>query len=879
MAIDHRDFFISFNRADLAYAEAIDAALRAAGFTTHFHPRDLVAGGVIPQWMDEALMASAQTLALYSPDYMKETAIYSRAERYATWWQDPKDDRRKLIPVLLRDTKLTPLMDPISRIEVMGLTPKEAGARVVDRLRAPPETEQRGRWHKLQALPKIFRAPYRPNPNFTGRFEDLENLHRTLGEHGTVAVTAIAGTGGIGKTTLAAEYCHRFGGQYGGVWTIRAEEASVMLGDLQELAKALGVGDGKNTEADAKAALGRLRTETQPWLLVYDNAPNPDAVSKWLPEGAVRCLITSRFDQFGDIAVVTHLDFWPDTVTAKYLLSRTGRKDAPGADRLAKTLGGLPLAAEQAAAYLGPRAGVSFDNYAADIGRLIKRPKPEGATGGYPDTVYAAFVKSLETLGDVEGGDIALDILRLCAFLSPDGVDPELLTAEATLGFLPAKLATAIAEESAREDALAALTSLSLLQRQDSPFGPILVFHRLLLDVVRDWMSEDARALWGGAAVQLVAGAFPFNSDDDPAQWPICAKLVPHVLPLAMHASRSGASGKALTLLLNQAGLYLGARGDLLSSLALAEQSVSVAQLIEDPLYLASTLNNLGRRYSDLNQLDHAEEAYTKTLKIAEAHIPDGDARLAVWMSNLAAVHWKRRDFAKAEPLFLRATAIMKAVRGAESAEYGTLLGNLDSLYDDWAQHSGDAEKRRKAEGYSAQALAVTREVRGARHPETAARHHNLAVLRARVGEFSGAATEAERAVAIMLSLDLAKHPDSLRQARHLIHYQEQGGEPDKAARLKRGDISDLLPIIRGIEAEHRAWVAKDPKNRHFGPPPPAKYEAPQLSSVPDPSQIVAALVEAGVDVDDLRRRVQSGELSEDDAMKIINEKLAGRSA
>jgi len=248
-------------------------------------------------------------------------------------------------------------MAPISRIELMGLTPEEAGARVVERLKTPRETEQRGRWHKLQALPKVFRAPYRPNPNFTGRFEDLENLHRALGEHGTVAVTAIAGTGGIGKTTLAAEYCHRFGGQYGGVWTIRAAESAVMLADLQELAKALGIGAGQNTETDATAALDHLRAQTQPWLLIYDNAPNPDSVRKWLPEGAARCLITSRFAEFGDLASVMHLDYWPEQVTADYLLSRTTRQDAAGAAWLAQTLGGLPLAAEQAASYLSPRAG------------------------------------------------------------------------------------------------------------------------------------------------------------------------------------------------------------------------------------------------------------------------------------------------------------------------------------------------------------------------------------------------------------------------------------------------------------------------------------------------------------------------------------------
>jgi hypothetical protein len=44
---DRRDFFISFNSVDLAYAEAIDAALREASFTTWYHPRDLGPGGNI----------------------------------------------------------------------------------------------------------------------------------------------------------------------------------------------------------------------------------------------------------------------------------------------------------------------------------------------------------------------------------------------------------------------------------------------------------------------------------------------------------------------------------------------------------------------------------------------------------------------------------------------------------------------------------------------------------------------------------------------------------------------------------------------------------------------------------------------------------------
>jgi tetratricopeptide (TPR) repeat protein len=816
--IDQRDFFISFNSADLIYAEAIDAALRAAGFTTHFHPRDLGPGGNISIWMDEALMGSAQTLALYSPDYMEDTAIYSRAERYASWWQDPGDDKRKLIPILLRDTQLTPLTAPISRIEVMGLTPKEAAARVVERLKALKETEQRGRWHKLQPLPKIFRAPYRPNPNFTGRFEDLERLHRALGDHATVAVTAIAGTGGIGKTTLAAEYCHRFGGQYGGVWTIRAEESAVTLADLQELSKELGVGTGQNIEDDAEAALNHLRAETHPWLLIYDNAPNPDAVSKWLPEGAVRCLITSRSTNFGAVAAVTLLDYWPVDVTTDYLLSRTERKDSAGAVRLAHALGGLPLAAEQAATYLGPRAGVSFDDYAADIARLIKRPKPKGATGGYPDTVYAAFVKSLETLRGMDGGEIALDVLRLCAFLSPDGVDLALLTVEWGPEILPASLATALSDRHAREDALAALASLSLLRREGGFAGDVLIFHRLLLEAVRDWMGGDTRALWGNVAVHLVNEAFPWV---EVTTWETCTQLMPHVAPLEALAPQLGTAGEALGRLLNQASLYLTARGDREGALLFAERAVALARRVEteDPLNLANGLSNLGGRCADLDRLDDAEKAYHEALEIMEPRLEQNDPSLAITINNLSQVHWKRKEFARAEQMMLRSVDITKAAR--LEIEYGIALSNLGALYSDWADEPGQTARRAQEQEYKRQALAVTRTVRGERHPEMANRHSNMAVMKEKMDDWAGAAADTERALAVMLSLDLAQHPITRNLVSRLSFHRARSGQSDDAARLRRGDITDLLRVIAQIEKEHRAWVAEDPQNRYFGPPSP----------------------------------------------------------
>jgi hypothetical protein len=818
---DYRHFFVSFNDADLAYAAAIDAALRDAGFTTYFHPRDLGPGGNVPIWMDEALLNSAQTLALYSPDYTKDAAIYSKAERYASFWQDPTGDKRKLIPIVIRETTFTPLLAMVSRITVAGMTPEEAAAHVVARLKSDDETAAGDSWRRSQPLPAIFTAAYRPNPNFTGRFEALGNLIKCLRIGTNAAVVTIAGMGGVGKTTLAAEYCHRFGGRYGGVWWVRAEQQLVMLADLQALGQRLGIPSTGNIEADARTALDHLASLSQPWLMIYDNAPNPDAVRNWLPIGAVRCIITSRFTEFGDIAPVTCIDVWSHDVTAAYLLSRTGRDDNVGATRLAKRIGGLPLAAEQAAAYLSPRLGISFDEYGDEIARLIKQPRPVGARGEYPATVYAAFAKSLETAQGTKTGEAALDFIRICAFLSPDGVDVALLEVSGGQQVLPASLVGTLADKVAREDALTILTSLSLMRRDEGPFGPVLIFHRLLLETVRDWMGEEGRSLWGSSAVRLIAGVFPGGEvHADPSCWPRCALLLPHIAPLGAHAPQTSESVKALAHVLSQASLYLCARGDRIGALVLADQSVVLSRIIaDDPLALAVRLNNLGTRCLDLNHLMEAEKAFLEALHIEEPLLAPNDPSLAVTLSNIAAVYRERKEFAEAEALYCRAAKITMHAKGAMSAEYGLSLSNLGTLYGEWSEQTGEATRMTQAERCLAEALTITLAARGERHPESATRHHNLATLKWKTDDKDGAVAEAERALAIRLSLDLMVHPDTRRAANNLIHYLENSGGHDKAARMLAGDISYVLPLVAEIEAEHRTWVAKDPTSRDFGPP------------------------------------------------------------
>jgi tetratricopeptide (TPR) repeat protein len=597
-----------------------------------------------------------------------------------------------------------------------------------------------------------------------------------------------------------------------------------MLADLQALGAKLGIRSNGNIESDARGTLDHLARLTEPWLLVYDNATNPDAVRNWLPTGAVRCIITSRYTEFSEIAAVTNLDLWSNVVTAGYLIARTGRNDHVGATRLAQQLGGLPLAAEQAAAYLSPRAGISFDDYTLDIARLINQPRPPGGKGEYPDTVYAAFVKSLETARVAPSGEVALDFIRICAFLSPDGVDLGLLATRGAEEVLPASLASTLADKFVREDALSILTSLSLLRREDGPFDDILIFHRLLLEVVRDWIGEDGRSLWGSVAVLLIAGVFPGGDiHAKPSSWLLCALLLPHVASLEAHAPRTGAAGKALAQVLSQASLYLVARGsNYVGALLLTSQSVELSRIVEDnPLALATRLNNLGSWYGHLGLLPKAEATLNEALSIEERLLGPNNPSLSITLSNLAGVHRDKEDFATAELLFRRVAKIRRATDGPKAAEYGLSLSNLGSLYGRWWQKTGKAAFRVKAERYLMQALTITCNARGTRHPETSTRHHNLATLRSETGDWPGAVSEAELALAIQLSLGLAGHPVTLHAVRNLADYYEQSGRSDKAVRLRRGDFSDLIPVITQIEAEHRAWVAEDNNSRRFGPASP----------------------------------------------------------
>jgi hypothetical protein len=176
------------------------------------------------------------------------------------------------------------------------------------------------------------------NPVFTGRTRVLGEMERCLAA-GPVAVVALRGLGGVGKSQVALEYAHRMrdAGRYRVTGWVRADSPVTIAEDLATLAPLLGLSaDGPTGEVarDVVRALGSRRD----WLLVFDNAQNSEDLAGWLPVGGGHVLITSRNRVWSGIASQLDLNEFSRAESVRFLGERTRHAEPGAADELAAEL-------------------------------------------------------------------------------------------------------------------------------------------------------------------------------------------------------------------------------------------------------------------------------------------------------------------------------------------------------------------------------------------------------------------------------------------------------------------------------------------------------------------------------------------------------------
>jgi len=386
------------------------------------------------------------------------------------------------------------------------------------------------------------------NRYFSGREELLQQIANTLSNTHRGVIQALHGFGGIGKTQLALEYAHRETQRYDVVWWMNAERVELIDNQFHALSLVLNI---TPPEANQQVALARLRTwfhQKSRWLVIFDNAENPDDIVSRVPNGLGHVLITSRNPRWDEVAQPVLLDVL-DRHESVQLLGKHWPSIPPSSSQpLAEALGDLPLALVQAARFL-KNSGLSVTEYIQMLEDQAERILNYGRSSIYPRTLAASLKISCDTLAREDA--CASTLLRMYAQLAPE-VIPFNLAASAS------NLASASGSQ-LRSRAPHARATVSLITEWGLAREVMdgLQFHRLTIAFLKDNTPKDEFPAITNLVHEALAAVRP-GAPTDPTVWPQWQLLIPHIFKASSYPSAS----PSFRNLVNTSGFYLVTRGE-----------------------------------------------------------------------------------------------------------------------------------------------------------------------------------------------------------------------------------------------------------------------------------------------------------------------------
>ena len=401
--------------------------------------------------------------------------------------------------------------------------------------------------------PSFFGALER-NEYFTGRQKELESLDNAFQDVTTTKdvlkgckkrtkVHGICGLGGCGKSSLAFEYAWRNLERYsGGVYVVNGESDELLRASVQGIHGQFVYKSQPNRHEEAKQ-FDQLMTETlswlgslrHKWLLLVDNMDQKKLSSytrkmflgQWKNKTLGDILVTSRRSPQ---ALCEDLELRPENChelnafsvdeSIEFLKKRTGlattfENQEEGVTELAQELGGLPLALEQAAAYISAlkcSAQSYLEQYREQKSILLNRKSAKPCSEVYSEARLAVqttwrlnfnYIENDET--DEGLGKAATFFMKIATYLSPDEISIEILNVgapEIEHEYLKDRLKMPIGAEQIVD----LLLRFSLFKRKSDDS---LSIHRLVQETLEERYSNEGETEKAfSSAIRMLHHAF-----------------------------------------------------------------------------------------------------------------------------------------------------------------------------------------------------------------------------------------------------------------------------------------------------------------------------------------------------------------------------------
>jgi len=604
-----------------------------------------------------------------------------------------------------------------------------------------PELEEQNRqfhqqdkgWLKQFPISCPHNLPRSGVVKFVGREETLVTLHQQLEEGEQVAISAVAGMGGIGKTELALQYAWRHWQEYGGgIGWFAGDRVATEVINFAQIYLKLKIRDDLDLRGQVNYcwqywfSSPLIQGNQEKVLVVIDNVTSYQEVKDYLPpaNSQFRVLLTTR-KQLGKPVQVLPLAELDETAALELLKSLTDEArieaELEDAKELCRRLGYLPLGLELVGRYLDQRKSLSLTEM---LSRLAKKGLTHKSLDEPKDEmtaklgVKAAFELSWEAL------DANSAAQQLGCFLS--------LFAAAPIPWDLVEKGLPEWDIEDLEDARVALEELHLLQFRGEDSYELHPLIREFFSYKREESGEVEEMKRGLVAAMVeVAEKIPQSITLELLE--TLEPAIPHLKEVARELLESFTDEDLIKPYTGLGSFYNGQGLSELAEPWFEEcKTVVETRLGKEHPDFATSLNNLALLHESQGRYSEAEPLFLQAIAIDQQSLPKNHPSLAINFNNLANLYRSQGRYSEAEPLYQRVIAINQQSRPENHPLLATYLNNLALLYRSQGRYS-------EAEPLYQQAIVIDQQSLPKNHPSLARDLNNLALLYSSQGRYSEA--------------------------------------------------------------------------------------------------------------------------------------------